>query len=100
MLYSRAGSYPPGQPIIYADGFSPNTPQGACPQCHGLGSIFEVTERSMVPDDSLTIRERGVAAWPPAWHGQNQRDILVTLGYAIDIPRSEEHPSELQSLMR
>src|SRR3546814_7012131 len=44
MLYSRAGSYPPGQPIIYADGFSPNTPQGACPQCHGLGSIFEVTE--------------------------------------------------------
>ncbi|MGH8085424.1 MAG: excinuclease ABC subunit A [Lysobacter sp.] len=89
MLYSRAGSYPPGQPIIYADGFSPNTPQGACPQCHGLGSIFEVSERSMVPDDSLTIRERAVAAWPPAWHGQNQRDILVTLGYDIDIPWRE-----------
>ncbi|GAB2615763.1 excinuclease ABC subunit UvrA [Novilysobacter erysipheiresistens] len=89
MLYSRAGCYPPGQSIIYADGFSPNTPQGACPQCHGLGSIFEVTERSMVPDDSLTIRERAVAAWPPAWHGQNQRDILVTLGYDIDIPWRE-----------
>ena len=86
MLYSRAGTYPPDQAIIYADGFSPNTPQGACPQCHGLGSVFEVTERSMVPDDSLTIRERAVAAWPPAWHGQNQRDILVTLGYDIDIP--------------
>src|SRR5690606_15457785 len=34
MLYSRAGTYPDGAPIIYADGFSPNTPQGACPQCH------------------------------------------------------------------
>ena len=34
----------------------------------------------MVPDDSLSIRERAVAAWPPAWHGQNLRDILVTLG--------------------
>ena len=89
MLYSRAGSYPEGAPIIYADGFSPNTPQGACPQCHGLGRIYEVTERSMVPDDSLTIRERAVAAWPPAWHGQNQRDILVTLGYDIDIPWRE-----------
>ncbi len=86
MLYSRAGDYPPGQPIIYADGFSPNTPQGACPRCHGLGSVHEVTERTMVPDDSLTIRERAVAAWPPAWHGQNQRDILVTLGYDIDTP--------------
>ena len=34
----------------------------------------------MVPDDSLTIRERAVAAWPTAWQGQNLRDILVTLG--------------------
>src|SRR5690606_35019978 len=70
MLYSRAGDYPEGQPLILADGFSPNTPQGACPRCHGLGRIHEVTEASMVPDDSLSIRERAVAAWPPAWHGQ------------------------------
>src|SRR5687767_5451206 len=80
MLYSRAGDYPAGQPIIYAEAFSPNTPEGACPTCHGLGKIFEVTEESMVPDDSLTIRERAIAAWPTAWGGQNQRDILVSMG--------------------
>jgi excinuclease ABC subunit A len=86
MLYSRAGDYPKGQSIIYAEGFSPNTPEGACPTCHGLGRVYEVTERSMVPDDSLTIRERAIAAWPTAWGGQNQRDILVTLGYDVDKP--------------
>src|SRR6478735_237118 len=86
MLYSRAGQYPPGQSIIYAEGFSPNTPEGACPQCHGLGKVYEVTEESMVPDDSLTIRERAIAAWPSAWQGQNLRDILTTLGYDVDIP--------------
>ncbi len=86
MLYSRAGEYPGGQGIVYAEGFSPNTPEGACPRCHGLGRIYDVTERSMVPDDSLTIRERAIASWPPAWHGQNQRDILVTLGYDVDRP--------------
>lgn len=86
MLYSRAGTYPPKQNIIYAEGFSPNTPEGACPQCHGLGRLYDVTEKSMVPDDSLTIRERAIAAWPPAWHGQNLKDILTTLGYDIDIP--------------
>jgi excinuclease ABC subunit A len=86
MLYSRAGDYPKNQPIIYAEGFSPNTPEGACPTCHGLGRVYEVTERSMVPDDSLTIRERAIAAWPTAWGGQNQRDILVTLGYDVDKP--------------
>jgi excinuclease ABC subunit A len=89
MLYSRAGSYPPNQPELAAEAFSPNTPEGACPQCHGLGRVYEVTERSMVPDDSLTIRERAIAAWPVAWHGQNLRDILVTLGYDVDRPWRE-----------
>jgi excinuclease ABC subunit A len=86
MLYSRAGDYPPGQPLLYAESFSPNTAEGACPQCSGLGRVYEATEQSMVPDDSLTIRERAVAAWPPAWHGQNLRDILVTMGYDVDTP--------------
>ncbi|WPP01995.1 excinuclease ABC subunit UvrA [Pseudomonas sp. HR96] len=86
MLYSRVGEYPPGQPLLYAEDFSANTPQGACPGCQGLGRVYEVTEQTMVPDDSLTIRERAVASWPLAWQGQNQRDILVTLGYDVDIP--------------
>ena len=89
MLYSRAGSYPPHQPMLYAEDFSPNTPQGACPTCHGLGRVYEVSEQSMVPDDGLSIRERAIAAWPPAWHGQNLRDILVTLGHDVDTPWRE-----------
>src|SRR3954465_3330903 len=89
MLYSRAGEYPPGQGILYAESFSPNTPEGACPECHGLGRVYEVTERSMVPDDSLTIRQRAVAAWPTAWQGQNLREILMTLGIDVDTPWRE-----------
>src|SRR3954463_13083750 len=89
MLYSRTGTYPPNQPHLEAESFSANTPEGACPQCHGLGRAYEVTERSMVPDDSLTIRQRAVAAWPTAWQGQNLRDILVTLGYDVDRPWRE-----------
>ncbi|MES2893614.1 MAG: excinuclease ABC subunit UvrA [Bacteroidota bacterium] len=89
MLYSRAGDYPKNQPILYAESFSPNTPEGACPQCHGLGKVYEVTEASMVHDDSLSIRQRAVTAWPAAWHGQNLREILITLGYDIDKPWRE-----------
>src|SRR6201998_2683668 len=75
MLYSRTGNYPPKAPMLYAENFSPNRPEGACPECHGLGRILTVSERSMVPDSSLTIRQRAVAAWPTAWQGQNLRDI-------------------------
>ena len=89
MLYSRAGSYPAGQPRLDSDAFSPNTPAGACAGCHGLGRVYEVTERSMVPDDALTIRERAIAAWPMAWGGQNLRDILITLGHDVDRPWRE-----------
>src|SRR6202790_1181310 len=44
MLYSRAGTYPRSQPHLEAEAFSPNTPAGACSQCHGLGRIYDVTE--------------------------------------------------------
>ncbi|GAB3902076.1 excinuclease ABC subunit UvrA [Spirosoma agri] len=86
MLYSRVGTYPPRQTMLYAEDFSFNTPQGACPRCQGMGRVHIMTEESMVPDPSLTIRQRAIAAWPTAWGGQNLRDILVSLGYDIDIP--------------
>lgn len=87
MLFSRAGTFPPGATVrLDSDAFSPNTTAGACPECHGLGRIHRVTEETLVPDPTLTIREGAVAAWPGAWQGQNLRDILITLGYDIDKP--------------
>ena len=80
MLYSRAGDYPPGQAILYAESFSPNTPEGACPRCHGLGRVYDVTEQSMVPDrlaDHPRARHRrlaaGVARAEPARHPHHAR---------------------------
>src|SRR6201992_2911527 len=86
MLYSRAGQYPKGMPRLEAESFSTNTPEGACPRCHGIGRIYEATEKPMVPNPNLTIGERAVAAWPLAWGGQNLRDILVSLGIDVDVP--------------
>lgn len=86
MLYSRAGDYPDDQPMLYAEDFSANTVQGACQRCHGIGQVYEVTEQKMVPDPSLTIRERAIASWPTAWHGHQLRDVLVALGYDVDVP--------------
>ncbi|WP_193105070.1 excinuclease ABC subunit UvrA [Brachybacterium sp. FME24] len=89
LLYSRSGDHPPdvleqesslhgGR--LTSDFFSPNTPDGACPRCHGAGVLREPVESSMVPDPSLSIEDGAVAAWPGAWLGKNFRDILATLG--------------------
>ena len=84
MLYSRAGKYPTNASRLESDSFSPNTVAGACPQCHGLGTAHTVTEATLVPDTSLSIRDGAIAAWPGAWQGKNLRDILITLGYDVD----------------
>lgn len=86
MLFSRVGTYPEGAPMLLAEDFSTNTVQGACPTCHGLGRVYDVPEESMVPDDSLSISEGALAAWPTAWHGKQLRDSLISLGYDPDVP--------------
>lgn len=86
MLYSRAGHYPDDEPMLLAEDFSTNTVEGACPECHGIGRVYEVPEERMVPDPTLTIRERAIASWPKAWHGHQLRDVLVALGYDVDVP--------------
>jgi excinuclease ABC subunit A len=94
MLFSRAGTYPAGAERLESDSFSPNTAAGACPRCHGLGTAHEVTEASAVHDDSLSIRDGAITAWPGAWQGKNLRDVTAVLGYDIerpwrDLPRAD-----------
>ncbi|MEU2159878.1 excinuclease ABC subunit UvrA [Streptomyces sp. NPDC019208] len=89
MLFSRAGSHPPGAPRLDSDAFSPNTAAGACPECHGLGRIHRTSEDLLVPDPSLSVREGAIAAWPGAWQGKNLRDVLDALGYDVDRPWRE-----------
>ncbi|MEU7375989.1 excinuclease ABC subunit UvrA [Streptomyces albidoflavus] len=99
MLYSRAGTYPAGRTPedlagtfprdaapLDSDSFSPNTAVGACPTCSGLGRLHSVDDSKLVGDDSLSIREGAIAAWPGAWQGKNYRDILAELGIDIDAP--------------
>lgn len=86
MLYSRAGTYPDGAPMLPAEAFSPNTVAGACPRCGGLGEFHDVTTQLLVPDPSLSIREGAIAAWPGAWQGANLRSIVAGMGIDIDVP--------------
>lgn len=45
--------------------FSFNSPQGACPHCHGLGTISSVDISRIIPDPSRSIAEGGIAFLGP-----------------------------------
>ena len=51
--------------ISYSDpapnNFSFNSPQGACPHCKGLGTINEIDLKKVIPDNSQSIYEGGIA---------------------------------------
>ncbi|MFF8828711.1 ATP-binding cassette domain-containing protein [Streptomyces sp. NPDC015131] len=99
MLFSRAGTYPPGAERLDSDAFSPNTAAGACPGCQGLGRVHGTSEELLVPDPGLSVREGAIAAWPGAWQGKNLRDVLDALGYDVDRPWRELAPEDREWIL-
>jgi excinuclease ABC subunit A len=43
--------------------FSFNSPHGACPDCQGLGAIYDFDPTRLVPDESLSLQEGAIAPW-------------------------------------
>ncbi|GAA4304156.1 excinuclease ABC subunit UvrA [Compostibacter hankyongensis] len=41
--------------------FSFNSPYGACPRCKGLGTIYQVNLKEVLPDGSKSVNEGGIA---------------------------------------
>jgi len=59
--------------------------QGACRTCGGTGIVRTVDERTLVPDDSLTIDEGAVAPWGSLMWSL-MKDIAREMGVRTDIP--------------
>ncbi len=43
--------------------FSFNSPHGACPSCHGLGTTFEFDPDLIVADEALSLENGAIEAW-------------------------------------
>lgn len=58
-------------PEIEPRTFSFNTPQGACPECQGLGSKLEIDPDRIIPDRDLSLNEGAIVTseWGPREEG-------------------------------
>lgn len=66
--------------------FSFNSPYGACPDCNGLGKVFEVNMEAMVPDDSLSISRGALAPlgeYRDIWNFRQLRKIADALDFKL-----------------
>ena len=70
--------------------FSFNSPFGACPTCHGLGTRMEVDPDLVVPDPNLSIDEGAIAPWSAAhvadYFGRLLGALAADMGFSTSTP--------------
>ncbi|MBX3460614.1 MAG: excinuclease ABC subunit UvrA [Planctomycetes bacterium] len=70
--------------------FSFNAPQGACPQCHGLGIHTELDPALVVPDENKTLMESAIQGWNKPhegfWYKRALKKHCPRLGINVNSP--------------
>jgi excinuclease ABC subunit A len=72
--------------------FSFNNPQGACPDCTGLGTRLEVDPQLLVPNPSLTLHDGAIPYWGElrkkrdSWAYRCLQAIGQHYGFGLDTP--------------
>jgi excinuclease ABC subunit A len=90
-------SYPEFSPAS----FSFNSPQGACPNCDGLGWTTELDPELIIPNRELSLREGAVVVWAKrnSMHFIEFLDAL-TRHYGVDIYTPyKDLPEEFQRVL-
>ncbi|MGE0303957.1 MAG: excinuclease ABC subunit UvrA [Phycisphaerales bacterium] len=71
--------------------FSFNSPQGACRQCSGLGTLLELSEELVVPNHELSFQRGAIAAYNKnqavrAWFTRSLRKLCKITGAGYETP--------------
>jgi excinuclease ABC subunit A len=69
--------------------FSFNSPQGACPECHGFGDLAVIDEEKIVPDPSKSLAEGAVEPWTKPVSRGVMREMLREAkrrGVPVNVP--------------
>ncbi|RYH73949.1 excinuclease ABC subunit UvrA [Flavobacteriaceae bacterium 144Ye] len=85
MCPSSGISYPNPEP----NNFSFNSPKGACPKCNGIGRLYQINERKIIPDDSLSIKAGALAPHGPqknSWIFKQLETIAHRYGFSLSDP--------------
>jgi len=80
--------------------FSFNAPQGACPECHGLGTKLEVDPDMVIPNKKLSINEGAILPWNTTtskmgWYVQMIKGVAQKYGFSLDEPISKLTPKQM-----
>ncbi|MEJ5297094.1 MAG: excinuclease ABC subunit UvrA [Armatimonadota bacterium] len=82
--------------------FSFNSPYGACPDCHGLGSFLRLDENLVVPNPRLSINRGAIAPLAGTtseyWNSILQ-GLAHNLGFSLDTPWERLTPEQQRAVL-
>ncbi len=85
-------SYPVPEPNT----FSFNSPKGMCPECNGLGHVYEANRKKIIPDASQSIKGGGLAplgTYKKSWAFKQLETIAMRYEFDLGDP-IEKIPDE------
>jgi excinuclease ABC subunit A len=88
MCPSSGISYPNPEPNT----FSFNSPKGMCPNCNGLGTLYEVNDAKVIPDTKATIKGGGITPlgdYKKSWIFNQLEIIAERYEFKLSDPISE-----------
>ena len=91
-------SYPSPEPNT----FSFNSPKGMCPDCNGLGHVYEVNENKIFPNKKLSIKGGGVAPlgeYKNSWAFKQIETIAQRYNFELTDPISQIPDEAIQILL-
>jgi excinuclease ABC subunit A len=91
-------SYDEPQP----NSFSFNSPYGACEQCDGLGYVFEVDEKLLMPNKKLSIANGGIVAlgeYRESWNFQMLKALGKAIGFSMQTPLEKLPKEAIQAIL-
>ena len=74
--------------------FSFNAPQGACPECNGIGVKMEIDHDLIIPNKNLTLNEGAVTPWAKSnkkenYYHQMLEAVSKHFNFSMDTPFNE-----------
>ena len=105
-IYTTHGACPKHPEIVFEPleprMFSFNSPFGACPSCHGLGDIMQISEELLIPDKSKSIMDGALAVYGKmeiSWRVQQIAAVGKKYGFDVFTPISKIPAKQLKILL-
>ena len=105
-IYSSFGACPNHPEVVFEEleprMFSFNSPFGACPKCHGIGEIMEVSPDLLIPDKNLSIMQGAIAVYGKVdltWRSNQISAVGKKFGFDLFTPIKDLNQEQYNVLM-